>query len=113
MNWFDELKERMHDAFFKVHNEEDCPTAAFADYHFDDGSFLEVELHKKNNVVDVYYYHAYEKVDRDCPNITQYIEDNLPDWDEYMEQYEDAYPEDEWQAHGFDNEADYWHYRLG
>lgn len=111
-SWFKQLQNRMRDDFFEAHNEEDHPTTAFADVHFDDGSFLEVELNK-NNTIDVYYYHADEKVDRDCPNITQYIDDNLPDWDEYLEQYEDAEPEDEWQAHGFRDEADYWRYRLG
>jgi hypothetical protein len=113
-NWFERLADNLRDAYFQKHNEEDYPRSVLADVHFDDGSFVEVELFKKNNSIDVYYYHADEKVERDCPNITRYIEDNLPDWSALMEEYEDADVEmDEWQSHGFADEVAYWRWKEG
>lgn len=112
-SWFDRLTEDITDSYFEARNSEyTTPRAVLGIVHFDDGSFLEVELNK-NNGVKVMPYHADEKCDRALPNITKFIEDNLISWDELCEQWEDVLPEDEWQAHGFRNEADYWHYILG
>lgn len=110
--WIEKLNASMTAAFFDAFNEQDNPRSVLASVEMGDGSFIETELHR-DNTLDVYIYHADRKNDRECPNITQYIEDNLIGWDELKEQYDDAQPEDEWTAHGFRNEADYWHYRLG
>lgn len=111
MKWFNKLSKNLEEAFTEAHNIYDYPESVSADVNFNDGSFIEVELYKNNNL-DVFIYHADEKVERECPNITKYLEDNLPDWEVLKEDYE-SYPQDEWQAHGFKDEADYWHYRLG
>jgi hypothetical protein len=87
---------------------------ALASVDFPDGSFIEVELFRKNNSIDVYFYHADEDNDRECPNIEDYIQDNLPDWSALMEEYEDAEVDmDEWQSHGFANEAAFWRWKEG
>jgi len=110
--WIEELNENMTTAFFDEFNELVSPRSVLASVEMGDGSYIEVELHR-DNTVDVYIYHADPNNERECPNIERYIEDNLIDWDELKEQYDEAQPEDEWTAHGFRNEADYWHYRLG
>ncbi len=106
-----ELNEHTEKEFFRTMEEHDNPKSVVADVHFEDGSFIEIELFRNNNT-EVYYYHK-ENEDRQCPNITQYIEDNLYSWEELMDAYDDAETLDEWQANGFRDEADYWQYRLG
>lgn len=110
--WIEKLNASMTAAFFDAFNEQDNPRSVLASVEMGDGSFIETELHP-DNTLDVYIYHADRKNERECPNITAYIEDSLIGWNELKEQYDDAQPEDEWTAHGFRNEADYWHYRLG
>ena len=110
--WIEKLNANMTAAFFDAFNEQDNPRSVLASVDFTDGSFIEAELHR-DNTLDVYIYHADCNNERECPNITAYIEDSLIGWNELKEQYDDAQPEDEWTAHGFRNEADYWHYRLG
>lgn len=110
--WIEKLNASMTAAFFDAFNEQDNPRSVLASVEMGDGSFIETELHL-DNTLDVYIYHADRKNERECPNITAYIEDSLIGWNELKEQYDDAQPEDEWTAHGFRNEADYWHYRLG
>ena len=108
--WMAELDKRMEKAFFDACNEGE-PKSVLASMDFADGSMIEVELCSDNQVL-VYIYHANEQVERDLPNMREYIEDNLISWEELAEKYESAMPEDEWTAHGFRNEADYWHYRM-
>jgi len=110
-HWMAELNKNTEKEFFRTMEESDNPKSVVADVHFEDGSFIEIELFRNNNT-EVYYYHK-ENEDRQCPNITQYIEDNLYSWEELMDAYDDAEPLDEWQANGFRDEADYWRYRLG
>ena len=109
--WMAELNKNTEKEFFRTMEENDYPKSVVADVHFEDGSFIEIELFRNNNT-EVYYYHK-ENEDRQCPNITQYIEDNLYSWEELMDAYDDAETLDEWQANGFRDEADYWQYRLG
>lgn len=109
--WQDRLNDALEDAFIEAHNIHDCPESVVASVKFADGSYIEVELYKNNNI-EVYYYHADKSNQMDCPNITKYLEDNLADWDVLKEMY-DNYPTDEWQANGFRDEADYWRYRMG
>jgi dTDP-D-glucose 4,6-dehydratase len=111
-NWFKALKEGLTDNYNESRTEEEHPKSVFTSVDFRDGSAIEVTLYRDNHI-EVDYYHADEDVDRDCQNITQYMEDNLPSWDELEKEWKESLPEDEWTAHGFRNEADYWHYRLG
>lgn len=112
--WFDRLTENLHDRFFECMDEDRYCQQVLASVDFPDGSFIEVELFKVNNSIDVYFYHADEGNDRDCPNIEDYIQDNLPDWSALMEEYEDAEVDmDEWQSHGFANEAAFWRWKEG
>ena len=108
----EKLNRNMADAFFDAFNEKDNPRSVIASVEMGDGSTIETELHQDNNL-DVYIYHADQNNERQCPNITQYIEENLIDWDELKDAYDDAEPLDEWQTNGFRDEADYWQYRLG
>lgn len=110
--WMKKLSDNMSDDFAKRHNEEHCVRSVLTDYHFGDGSFIEVELTSMDEV-KVWFYHKDPDVDRHCSNIEQFIVDNLPHWDDFKEEYEESLPEDEWQSHGFRNEADYLHYRYG
>ena len=112
--WFDRLNDDLRDRFFEGMNEDRYLQQVLASVDFPDGSFVEVELFKVNNSIDVYFYHADENNDRNCPNIEDYIQDNLPDWSALMEEYEDADVEmDEWQSHGFANEAAFWRWKEG
>lgn len=110
--WIEKLNASMTAAFFNAFSLYDNPQSVIASVVMGDGSYIDVELFR-NNDVNVWAYHADRKNERECPNITAYIEDSLIGWNELKEQYDDAQPEDEWTAHGFRNEADYWHYRLG
>lgn len=111
-DWMQKLSDNMFDDFAKRHNEEHCVRSVITDYHFNDGSFIEVEL-TSNDEVNVWFYHKDANVDRNCENIEQFIVDNLPHWDDYKQEYEESFIEDEWQAHGFKDEADYVRYKFG
>ena len=112
--WFDRLTENLHDRFFECMNEDRYCQQVLTSVNFDDGSFIEVELFRKNNSIDVYFYHADDDNDRECPNIEDYIQDNLPDWSALAEEYENAEPTtDEWNEHGFRDEVDFICYKYG
>lgn len=52
---------------------------------------------------------------RDSENLTEYLSEALDDcidWDALGERYQDD-TEDEWQAHGFRDAADYWRWKEG
>lgn len=52
--------------------------------------------------------------DHECPLLCKAIEDALPDWHETVEDWErESINEDEWDEHGFADEADYLRYRYG
>lgn len=109
--WIEKLNKNMTAAFFDAFNGGDTAESVTAGVKFSDGSSLEVELYRNNNL-EVYLYHADRENERPCPNITQRIEDNLIGWDELKEQYDNALPEDEWTGNGFRSETDYWNCRL-
>lgn len=113
--WMQELDKRIMNAFEDAFNESDPeypPKSVHTDVIFDDDSCIEICINR-NNDVEVNFYHS-NSSERLCPNIEQYIQDNLPSWDDYYEAYcENNQPWDEWTEHGFRNEADYWKYRLG
>ena len=112
--WFDRLNENLRKDFVQAFDDSDYFEQVLTSVDFPDGSFIEVELFRKNNSIDVYFYHADGDNDRECPNIEDYIQDNLPDWSALMEEYEDAAVEmDEWQQHGFANEAAFWRWKEG
>lgn len=88
-SWFDELAENLRQSFFEARDDAfRCYKSVAAEVRFNDGSFIDIELHN-NNDIDVFIYHA-DGSDRPCPNIVQHIEDNIPDWEELAEEYEDA-----------------------
>lgn len=108
-----QLTERMSEAFSDRFNGEYTTGGILADVHLDDESFLEVEIFA-NNTVDVYIYHRDEANKRACPNVEKYIQDNMPSWRDYVDEYNDScQPYDEWQEHGFRDEADYWRWKEG
>lgn len=109
--WVEKLNRSMLDAFFDAFNDEENHDSVVATLKFTDGSSLEVELYRTNNL-EVYIYHADRKNERKCPNITSCIEDNLYSWDDLKERYDAAMYEDEWAANGFRDETDYWNQRL-
>lgn len=111
--WIDTINERLVEAYFDQRNEGEWPKSVSAYYEFKDDSQIEVELYS-NNTVKIFFYHSDDSNERACPNIVDYIEANTHNWEDLSGAYEDAAVEcDEWQAHGFRDEADYWHYRLG
>lgn len=109
--WFARLLDNLDNAFNDVMANDDYPKQVVADTDLDDGSTIEIELFR-DNTLDVYFYRNKQTKEDNLPNIVQYLEDNLPDWDTLEEEYRDAVM-DVWQQHGFRDEADYWHYRMG
>lgn len=52
--------------------------------------------------------------EHDCPLLCKAIEQELPDWYAIEDEWQAENPEeDEYEAHGFANEADYIHWRYG
>ena len=110
--WMAILNQRILDDYFEERNESDNPNYLFGSVEMTDGSFIEVEV-RNGCDVSIMFYHKDSLCDRPLPNLEQYIMDSLYTEDEMREEWDDSWPKDEWQAHGFRNEADYWHYRLG
>ena len=112
-NWIDKINEVLLDNYFDKRDGGEWPESVMGWYHFSDDSELEVELFS-NNTVKVYIYHCDENNERKCPNIVDYIETNTPDWKDLSSAYDEAAVEyDEWQEHGFRDEADYWRWKEG
>lgn len=90
------------------------PKSVIAEYWFEDESYIEITL-KNSNDVKVRIVHRDEDTNsRECPNVISYIEDNLPSWAEFWDEFlENNRPWDEWTEHGFRDAADYYHYRYG
>jgi hypothetical protein len=52
--------------------------------------------------------------EHDCPLLCKAIEEALPDWDAIEEEWQEENPEeDEYEAHGFRDEADYLNWKYG
>ena len=52
--------------------------------------------------------------EHDCPLLCKAIEEALPDWDAIEEEWQEENPEeDEYEAHGFRDEADYLNWKCG
>lgn len=111
-DWMQKLSDNMAVDFAKRHNEENCVRSVLTDYHFNDGSSIEVEL-TNIDAIKVWFYHKDPNVDRSCNNVEQFIIENLPHWDDYKEEYESLMIENQWTEHGFKNEDDYIKYRYG
>ena len=114
-HWMQVIFERMYQAFEDacIGNEGIVPEYISNDMNFDDGCFVEVEMERLGKT-NINLYHKEIKNERSCPNVEQYILDNLPNWDEFYELYcENNRPTNEWIENGFRDEADYWRYRLG
>jgi len=110
--WYERLLQDLDNSFAQAMGEE-YPKLVSGEVEFTDGSSIVITLYR-NNDIDVCYYHADDDNDRLCPNIEKFLEDNIPDWETLEENLRDFNMRvDEWQAHGFRDEADYWHYRLG
>lgn len=87
--WADRINDAMEDAFFDAFNNGDDPKAVLTSFDLNDGSTIEVEL-MKDNSVNVIIYHAGEDNERECPNIVAFIEDNLNNWQDFMDAYNEA-----------------------
>lgn len=111
--WIDKINESLAEAYFDQRNDGENPKSVVGYYQFGDDSELEVELFR-NNTVKVYIYHCDENNERECPNIVDYIEANTYNWEELSDAYDEAAVEyDEWQSHGFRDEADFWRWKEG
>ena len=57
--------------------------------------------------------------DEQYPNIEKAVQEyvnanfNADEWYSELIDYNESLCEDEWQSHGFRDEADYWRYRMG
>lgn len=49
----------------------------------------------------------------DCPTLKKAIEDNMPDFVEYVEAWREDNTSDYWDDHGFRDEADYIRWKYG
>lgn len=87
--WADRLNDAMEDAFFDAFNNGKDPKAVLTSIDLNDGSTIEVEL-MKDNSVNVIIYHAGEDNELECPNIVAFIEDNLNNWQDFMDAYNEA-----------------------
>jgi hypothetical protein len=86
-------------------------TYAYATVDTNDG-YIDIELNNLNDA-SVVIVHDNES-EHDCPLLCKAIESALPDWDTIEEQWEEDNPEeDEYEAHGFRDEADYLNWKYG
>ena len=77
----------------------------------DDGE-IEVELTGEWRV-DVTIYHGNFDNEHELPNLTKFLEEKIgPDW-EAVQDYWREREMDEWESHGFRDEADFWRWKEG
>lgn len=96
---------------------------------FDHNDTIGATVNTDDGYVDLHYYYdkkahtwmceALVEHDKDngmaCTNLEQYLSEELEDcvdWNVAEEEYRD-YAMDEWQAHGFRDAADFWHWKEG
>lgn len=90
-----------------------------------DDRHYSVSLNTNDGIIEVFYYRTNDKwkievcvyQDNDkgveLSNLEKYLEDNIEvDWDAVEEQWQEN-DMDEWQEHGFRDEADFWHWKEG
>ena len=71
---------------------------------------LVVDCHNDTSVVIVHD----NGNEHDCPLLCKAIEQELPDWDATVDEWQEENPEeDEYEAHGFSDEADYLNWKYG
>lgn len=76
---------------------------------------IEVYYHKVNGDwnLDVYVYHDDDDNEHETPNLEAYLADKIDIDRDAVEEYWRDYNMDEWQSHGFRDEADFWHWKEG
>ena len=89
----------------------DYATYAYATVDTNDG-FIELGIdHHSDTSVVIVHDNGNE---HDCPLLCKAIEEALPDWDAIEEEWQEENPEeDEYEAHGFRDEADYLNWKYG
>lgn len=89
----------------------DYATYAYATVDTNDG-FIELKIdHHSDTSVVIVHDNGNE---HDCPLLCKVIEEALPDWDAIEEEWQEENPEeDEYEAHGFRDEADYLNWKYG
>lgn len=86
-------------------------TCACATVDTNDG-YIDLSINHHNDT-SVVITHDNES-EHDCPLLCKAIESALPDWEAIAEQWEEDNPEeDEYEAHGFRDEADYLNWKYG
>lgn len=114
--WLDSVSDTVSSAFQTAMEDrsiKDPPKSVTAEYWFEDESFIEVTV-SNTNTVSIILCHRDDNNSRDCPNVVDCLRRKLPNWSEFYEEFLEQNRDcNEWTEHGFRNEADYWHYRLG
>ena len=77
-----------------------------------DGFCIEIEANIYDDTYITVTSYNDDKIGQPYPNVEDAIREVLPSWDDVRAQLEYEC-EDEWQAHGFRNAADYYNYRYG
>jgi hypothetical protein len=89
----------------------DYATYACATVDTNDG-YIELEIDHHNDISVVIVHDNGNE--HDCPLLCKAIEEALPDWDVIEEEWQEENPEeDEYEANGFRDEADYLNWKYG
>lgn len=110
---FKEIKIELHDAIKDAILEDNDST--YIEYYLDDDdSIIEVETFCDGKLIINFYPKDMDVNEKDYPNIREGIEAICPCWDEVTDEVkEENQPYDEWNEHGFRDEADYNNWRYG
>lgn len=110
------IKNECYDAMVEAIKSElnsegiDCASYAFATVDTNDG-YIELSISRYDTSVVIVHDNDNE---HDCPLLCKAIEEALPDWDVIEEEWQKENPEeDEYEAHGFRDEADYLNWKYG
>ena len=76
------------------------------------GGYIEITTDWRGNTEVMVVSDEEEKEERDYSNVIDAILVVVPEWNDVVEQVKRE-NEDEWQAHGFRDAADYWHWKEG
>lgn len=110
------IKNECYDAMVEAIKSElniegiDCARCAYATVDTNDG-YIELSIIVTDTSVVIVHDNGNE---HDCPLLCKAIEESLPDWDAIEEEWQEENPEeDEYEAHGFRDEADYLNWKYG
>lgn len=110
------IKNECYDAMVEAIKSElnsegiDCARCAYATVDINDG-YIELSINRYDTSVVIVHDNGNE---HDCLLLCKAIEEALPDWDAIEEEWQEENPEeDEYEAHGFRDEADYLNWKYG